>query len=153
MTTTCGKFTYTTIDEISDSLKGGEFMAVIDIQSAYCSVNVCPAHREFQGFCWDYNGNSRYFTDNCLCFGLRCAPFIFTQITEFLLRCMNRRGYSRVFGYIDDFLIIGASREECQHGLEVFLRLLRELGFNIAWEKLEEPSQVVKYLGVIIDTD
>lgn len=153
MTTTCGRFTYTTIDEICDSLNGGEFMAVIDIKSAYRSVNIFPKHRVYQGFSWCYQGIRKYFTDNCLCFGLRCAPFIFTQITEFLVRCMHKRGFDRVYGYIDDFLIVGSSREECAHGLDIFLELISELGFLIAREKLEFPSQVIKYLGIIIDTE
>lgn len=36
------------------------------------------------------------FIDNCIYFGLRDAPFLFTQFTEFIIRCMRRRGFSRV---------------------------------------------------------
>lgn len=140
MASMCGKFTYTTIDDVCDSLSGQEYMAVVDIRSAYRSVNVCADHRRFQGFLWEYEGRDRFFTDNCLCFGLRCAPYVFTQITEFLIRCMNKQGFHRVYGYIDDFLIIGSSQEECAEGLRVFLDLLDNLGFLVAWDKLERPS-------------
>lgn len=152
MTTTWRSFRYTTVDDVCESLAGNEYMAVLDIKSAYRSVNVAVAHRQFQGFCWDIEDQESMFTDNCLCFGLSCAPFIFTQLTEFIIRCMNRRGFERVFGYIDDFLIIGQTREECQHGLDELICLLRSLGFYISWDKLILPAQKVRYLGIMIDS-
>lgn len=65
---------------------------------------------------------------------------------------MKRRGFSRTYGYIDDFLIIGSDKAECDRGLELFLDLLNHLGFYVSWDKLEVPSQTVRYLGIIIDT-
>lgn len=50
MTTTYAPFHYVTLDEISDQLVGGEYLAVVDIKSAYRSVNISIAHRQFQGF-------------------------------------------------------------------------------------------------------
>ena len=63
-------------------------MAVLDIKAAYCSVDINPEQQKFQGFVLDLNGILTYFTD-CLCFGLKCAPWLFTQLTEFIIRSMN----------------------------------------------------------------
>lgn len=152
MCTTFVPFRYVTLDEICEGLVGNEFMAVVDVKSAYRSINISPSHRKFQGFSWKLNGIDRYYTDNCISFGLRCAPYIFTQFTEFLVRAMKRRGFARVYGYIDDFLLVGSDRQECWDMLNVFLRLLRDLGFYVSWEKLQTPAQEIRYLGVLINS-
>lgn len=125
---------------------------MVDIKSAYRSVNISVGHRTFQGFCWEHDGRESIFTDNCLSFGLRCAPSIFTRLTEFMVRCMAWRGYHQVYGYIDDFLVVGFTLEECNEGLHQLLQLLRVLGFYVSWDKIDSPSQVIKYLGSNIDT-
>lgn len=65
---------------------------------------------------------------------------------------MRRRGFTRFFGYIDDFLLICETYDQCVRGLNVLLNLLRDLGFYVSWDKMEPPNTQVKYLGVIIDT-
>ena len=65
---------------------------------------------------------------------------------------MSRRGYSGVFGYLDDFLLLGETREECETKLLELIRLLRYLGFAIAWEKVVSPTNVVTYLGIELDS-
>lgn len=57
-----------------------------------------------------------------------------------------------MYGYIDDFLVMGSTLEECNHGLHNLLELLRSLGFYISWDKLCSPSRMMKYLGINIDT-
>lgn len=149
MESTFVPFHYVTFDDECNELAGSEFMAVVDIKSAYRSINISAAHRKFQGFRWQVGGQMEYFTDNCLSFGLRCAPSIFTRFTEFIVRCMSRRGFKHVYGYIDDFLVVGSTLEECNQGLVELSMLLRSLGFYVSWEKIEPPSQVTKYLDVI----
>ena len=152
MHTTCFEFSYTHIDEVTDALTEGAFMAVLDIKSAYRSVNVNPLHRTYQGFQWEWEGVHTHFTDNCLCFGLKCAPWIFTQLTEFVVRGMISRGFHKCFGYLDDFLVMAPSYEECERALDTLSNLLSFLGFELALEKVIRPSQSVKYLGLQIDS-
>ena len=80
-------------------------------------MNVFPDHRQYQGFMWKYNDDSigEWYQDNCLCFGLACAPYLYTQITEFIVRCMSRKGVARVFGYLDDVLVIWDSELDSLH--------------------------------------
>ena len=63
MDTTCSTFSYTHVDDVTDSLVRGAFMAVLDIKSAYRSVNINPAHKQFQGFVWEIDGDLTYLTD------------------------------------------------------------------------------------------
>ena len=55
MDTSCMKFKYNSVDDVVDLLEGSEFCAVTDISSAYRSINVLPAHRDFQGFKWGHS--------------------------------------------------------------------------------------------------
>ena len=152
MSTTCQTFHYTQVDDVTDIMKESSYFCVLDIKSAYRSVAVHPSDRTKQGFIWDVNGSHEYYEDGALSFGLRCAPFIFTQLTEFVIRCMNRRGIQGVFGYLDDFIIVADTLEDCSRRQAVMLSLLRRLGFHIAWKKVISPSTCVRYLGLNIDS-
>ena len=152
MNTVCSEFTFIKLDDVTNVLQQGCYMSVVDIKAAYRSVNVFPDHRGCQGFLWEIDGVQRHLVDNCLCFGLKCAPYIFSRLSEFVVRAMRRRGYSKVFSYLDDFIVVGDTYEECQTGALALIEFLRDLGFFIAWKKVVTPSAQVTYLGIEIDS-
>lgn len=152
MDSTSENFTFITIDKISKHLTKNCFMSVLDIKSAYRSVNVFPEHTKFQGFSWRTKNQTKYFTDNCLSFGLKCSPFIFSMLTDFVIRSMRRRGFRNVFGYLDDYIIIGESLQECLFVRQVLIKLLRNLGFHLSYAKLLGPSKNITFLGINIDS-
>ena len=152
MTTTCQEFTFLKLDEVSDYMTPNCWFAVLDLKAAYRSVHIAPQDRTHQGFMWDWEGQERYFLDNRLFFGLKCAPYIFSRLTEFTVRSMDRRGCKGVFGYLDDFLVTADTKDECLSKLYTLMGLLRNLGFGIAWDKIISPSQSVVYLGIEIDS-
>ena len=54
--------------------------------------------------------------------------------------------------YLDDWLVQSASRESLVQDLQTVLHLCHELGIVVNPQKSDlVPSQVVQYLGVIID--
>ena len=126
--------------------------SVVDIKSAYRSVNIYPPHRQYQGFVWNIGGETRWLQDNCICFGLKCAPYLFSMLSEFIVRCMRMRGYLKVFSYLDDFIVLGDTYDECQDSQIALIKLLRQLGFFIAWKKVISPSTSVVYLGLELDS-
>ena len=63
-----------------------------------------------------------------------------------------RRGFQTVVVYLDDFLVIGKSKEECQEAFSLLLKLLQDLGFQISWHKVIGPTQKLVFLGVELDT-
>ena len=55
--------------------------------------------------------------------------------------------------YLDDFLnVAGPSKEYAQRQLKIILDLFAYLGVLVATEKVEGPSQVLVFLGIILDT-
>lgn len=111
MCTTACKFKYKTLDYVATLLSRGDYLAVIDIASAYRSVHIHPEHRVYHGFEWQ----GQYYVDNRLSFGLKCASFIFTNISDFIVRIMHRYGYDVCVNYINDFLCHGTTLQSCQN--------------------------------------
>ena len=115
-----------------------------------------PPHRELQGFRWMFGTHDssqyNYYVDNRLCFGFSCAPFIFNRISNAIVRMMARRGFRAVVSYLDDFLIIGSTKEESQRGLVTFINLLHYLGFNVSWRKVVSSTQRITFLGIELDS-
>ena len=54
--------------------------------------------------------------------------------------------------YLDDFLIIAPTFGQCKQALDMLVRLLRDLGFQISWKKVTDPTTRLVFLGITIDT-
>ena len=152
MSSTFESFSYHSVDTAVQLLAPNDFMAVVDIASAYRSVNVFGEHTKFQGFSWDFGHGEQTLTDNRLCFGLRCAPNIFNSLSEFIVDIAWSRGACKVVNYLDDFLIIAGSEEECLAARDVVTSVITLLGFNVSWKKVTSLSQVTTFLGITIDS-
>ena len=148
----CESYRYKTIDDAIALMHPGCYFATVDIKSAYRWVPVYPPHRTLQGFRWAFNGSYKFFTDNFLCFGLKNAPSIFHRISCAITRMIARKGFTNIVNYLDDFLIVASSREECLRAQLTLIHLLHSLGFQVNWSKLSGPSQRVKFLGIILDS-
>lgn len=153
MTTTWEEFSFESIDNVTRSLCKGDFIATVDITSAYRSVTIRPEHWKYMGLRWKINGQDTLLNDTRLCFGQKCAPFIFSALSSFVVRCMHRRGFVRTFCYLDDFVLIGESFEACQRAQLTLINLLGELGFLVNWAKCSSPAKECVYLGISIDTE
>lgn len=107
MSETFQEFCYSSVDSVIASIKPNMFMSSVDIASAYRSILVHPSQWIFQGVSWPLDGRDTYLLDTRICFGLRCAPYLFTQVTNFVKRCLQRRGFTGISVYLDDFLVTG----------------------------------------------
>lgn len=152
MANTAKAFSYLTIDYVQSLFSRDSCSATVDIASAYRSISVNPSHWNLQGVRWRVGGEDVFLLDTRLCFGLKCAPFIFYQISVFLVRCLMRRVFFCISNYLDDFLFVDFSFERCQYVQRVFTHLLHFLGFNISWHKCSSSSVVTRYLGIDFDS-
>ena len=127
-------------------------MAKVDLKSAYRSVDISKHSQQFTGLEWQMGEEILYLKDTKLPFGSRLAPMIFHRLTQSVRRMMARKGFPYIVVYLDDFLIIAPSLDECQAALDILLRLLRKLGFQINWQKVVDPTQSLVFLGIQLDT-
>lgn len=124
------------------------FMASIDLKDAYYLIPIADSDKRFLRFKFD----KKLFQFTCLPFGLTSAPYVFTKIIKPVISTLRRKGFLSVV-YLDDFLLLGRTREECELNVSQTLDFLRNLGFIINKEKSRlSPAQCCKYLGFIFDS-
>lgn len=141
-------FSYISVEHIVNIILEGKFTlaSTLDLASAYRSVLISPEHRNYFGI----HLNGSYYTDNCLCFGSKSAPFIFSRITDAVCRFLRDKGIV-CYSYLDDVICLSRDYKSgvCDQ-LEI-IRVFRNLGFYIAWPKVTSPASVCTYLGIVLD--
>jgi len=132
--------------------RNGNFILahIVDIKSAFRTIPVCSTDRELLGISW----RNKYYVDGCLPFGLRSAPCIFNRFAEALEWILQHNyGIEKILHYLDNFLLIGKSdTEKCAQAMATMLQVCQKLGFPIATEKLEGPTTILTFLGILLDT-
>ena len=110
------------------------FLAKLDLKDAYYLVAVRQCSRKYLRF---------YFRDilyefTCLPFGLCTAPFVFTKILKPILATLRGAGWQSIV-YLDDFLLLAQSFEQCLANVAATCTLLRDLGFLFSAKKCVFP--------------
>ena len=65
---------------------------------------------------------------------------------------MEHRGFTAIVVYLDNFLVMGRTKAECQAAFEFLLQLLQDLGFTISWCKVVCPTRKLVFLCFELDT-
>ena len=148
------QFKYQSIKDAIKLVSPNCYMAKLDLQSAYRSVNIHPSNVHATGLKWRFQNNKKftYMVDTKLPFGAKRSPFIFNTLTQAVRSIMEKRGYSAISVYLDDFFIVGKTFDECLHTLNELMKLVRELGFQINFNKVEGPFQKLTYLGLVLNS-
>lgn len=148
------KFSYQTLDSALEIISCDNYLAKIDLASAYRSVRIHPDEHELTGLSWTFEGHSNptYMIDTRLPFGARLSPFIFNTLTQAVGDIMTARGHKVVI-YLDDFLCIADTFQECLDTQTELWNLLRQLGFAINYKKMEGPARSMVFLGIGINTE
>lgn len=136
------------IDTVCKLLSPGCFMASLDLEDAYLLVPIHESHRKYLRFVFQ----GKLYEFIALPFGLSTAPFIFTKILKPVAALLRGKGFLSVI-YLDDFLLIGDSVEECTSNVRKTLQILRSLGFIINRGKSDLiPQQIKRFLGFIFNS-
>lgn len=122
------EFCFTSVDQVVEIIQPHDYSASIDIKSTYRSIMVHPDQWHYQGIKWELEGVPTYRMNTHICFGLKCGPYLFTQVSNFVLRCLKGRGFVRCTVYLDDFLVLGNTQEECLAAQSCLIHILRSLG-------------------------
>jgi hypothetical protein len=145
---------FQTIEAACKLAQPNYWCAKLDLKAAYRSVPIHKDDYKATGLKWQFRGQEQatYLFDTRLPFGATLAPGTFHRLSQAVSRCLRRRGLCATVTYIDDFLIIAKTFEECREALNQLIRLVRSLGFYISWQKVVGPTQKITFLGVDIDT-
>ena len=144
--------TYPSLDDavgVILALGRGTELVKIDLKNAYRIIPIHPDDRQFLGISWE----GHVYIDQCLPFGLRSAPKIFTAFADALAWVLRSQGVRYLLHYLDDFLLFGPPASgEGERSLHAATSTLAALGIPISISKLEGPGTCVTFLGIIIDT-
>ena len=141
------KFSMETTQSVLDSIQKGDWMVSMDMKDAYFHIPIHEDSRPFLRFTF----NNKVYQFRALCFGLSTAPQVFTRVLAPVSRIIHLAGF-KVLLYLDDWLVIGSSKEEVLRAKSFILNLTNQLGILINMEKsVLDPSQVINYLGMTID--
>ena len=120
----------------------------LDLKDAYFHVPISP---EFWKYFVFVLGGRVFF--KVLPFGLTSAPWAFSRVLKPIKKLLRLQGI-QVSSFLDDFLILAHSFQECLNHTAKVIDLLQRLGFRINWEKSSKsPQKRLEYLGVILDLD
>ena len=123
-------------------------MAKLDLKSAF---TICPVKKS-QWVLLACQWLGKYFVFPVLPFGLRSAPHIFNSLADLLNWIFNKHGCDS-FHYLDDYFMAHLGLLISQDFLRKATALCEEMGIPLAPDKVEGPKEVIKYLGIIIDTN
>ena len=125
------------------------YMAKADIADAYRNLPLSPTDYNLVGF--KFKG--KYYHDKCLVMGARssCKTFErFSSGIKWILRTWYKVDY--VVKMLDDFLFLAPTATRCAYALDSFKHLCKRTGIPLAEEKTVEPTQVITFLGLTLNT-
>ncbi|KAM4034620.1 uncharacterized protein ACNLHF_021282 [Anomaloglossus baeobatrachus] len=129
----------------------GALMAKSDIESAF---RLLPVHLD----CYHLLGcfvDGLYYYDTCLPMGcsISCSYFeLFSSFLEWVVKVES--GSQSIIHYLDDFLFVGPQDStHCQLLLDTFCSLMSRFGVPLSRDKTVDPSQVLSFLGIEIDSN
>ena len=138
----------------------GQFFPIIfysksDLRSAFRILPILPWQRCLLVMkCINpETGSYMYFSDNCLPFGSSVSCAQFTYFSEALRHIVEfaTGKYFRVVNYLDDFLFIEKSEENCNQMVRTFLDICSDIGCPVALDKTEWATTRIVFLGILLD--
>ena len=111
---------------VRELLSPNDWMYKLDLKDAYFSN---PIHRNLQknlGFIW----KGYLYQFFCLCFGLSPGPLMFTKLLKVPIALLRKLKVMLII-YLDDILLMAASKEELEIERDALTFLLQHLGFVI----------------------
>ena len=129
------------------------FAGKTDIQSAF---RVAPLKRACSPWLVMYaehpeTGEILYFVDKCLPFGASISCSHFQHISNGLRHIVEVKNRTTITNYLDDFLFLALTLLRCNYLLKQFLDICNQIGFPIAIEKTEAASEVITFLGILLN--
>ena len=133
---------------------------ISDLESAFCILPLKP------GVFWllvmkawyPVMGELFYFIDKCLLFGhcISCAMFqrfsdALGHMVSYLLRIRRQIMFTPLTNYLDDFLFATLTTRICHIMIQTFLDMCGQLGVPVSKEKTQWGSQIVVFLGILLD--
>jgi hypothetical protein len=147
-------FTLCSALEVAAVMKPDSHFAKFDLRDGFWSVPVATDSRHHLMVRHPATGQLLRCTS--LPFGFAKSPQHFCAVTEAVAQRLRQRlaaaGIEGVHAYVfvDDFLLVGDTKELTRIGMRMFAALLGELGLPFAPHKTRGPARVMEFLGFLL---
>ena len=141
-------FKMSTMKDVKQALTKNCWMASLDLTDCFWGLPLDEKDQRACAFQW----RGKNYVFRCLPFGLSLSPYFITKLYRNVVEHLQARGH-RVIIYIDDILILGNNKKECERSVQAVRSCLHDLGARINEEKSHTtPTQKLEYLGFILDS-
>jgi hypothetical protein len=125
--------------------KAYTWFASVDLSDMFFALPLHPKSREMTTFTW----NNKQYQFKRLPQGYKNSPIIVHVKLQWSLDKLKIPDECLVLSYVDDIIIVGKSKERVSKLLEETMEILRKDGWMINPNKIQNPQDSVKFLGVI----
>lgn len=144
---------YCSVQEVGEYLlenyPTGAWAAKIDLEDAYRMVPIHQDDWKFLGI----NVEGRFYVDRMLPMGASSSCQLFQRISDGLKEIfLTSTTNAKVFNYLDDFLFISGSKEQCDASVKTFEVMCKNIGVPIANHKTIRACQSITFLGLGLNT-
>ena len=141
-------FKFEGLKDLADLAEKGDYAVSYDLKSGYYHVGLHRESRTFVGFKWE----GKYYTYNCLPFGLSTAPWVFSKVMRELVMFWRRDGI-KLLPYLDDFMFMKSGFWQCVRLARRMERDFVRAGLMINVPKCHSiPAQQRRQLGFDVDS-
>ena len=133
--------------ELTEVWHGMHFGIKLDLADAFKHVGVRKEDRTYFGL--EFQG--RWFVETALPFGWSESPRIYASMAEWVRGLAAAAGVTLMI-YVDDILVMGASKEEAQRSALWLRWMLQNLGIKVNEAKsMTEAVRQLEYLGYLVN--
>lgn len=145
-----GRFKMEGIEQVKEVVRRGDFLVKGDLKHAFHHIPIREEHQKYLGF--EVEGT--FYVYRTLPMGSSSSPMILTKILRPVIRYIRDVLRVRIVWYVDDFLILGSTKEEAENNLQRVITLLQGLGWSINVGKtIFTAARKIEFLGFTICTD
>ena len=126
----------------------GSFMAKEDFKSAFHNILMAFTELNLLGV----KVEGKYFIDCALQFGASISCKIVEDIASLIHWIVEKRAGYKFVHYLDDFFTIHRLKMVCSSIMLVFKLVCDQIGMPVSPDKSEGPTQLIEFLGLMIET-
>ena len=93
-----------------------------------------------------------YFVDKCLPFRSSISCAFFQSISDAITFIVWNKTKKPIINYLDDYLFTALRKWLCDQQIGVFLDICKDINFPVALEKTFWGTNLLTFLGLLLDT-
>jgi hypothetical protein len=132
---------------LSQQCPARPYYVKLDISSCYLSFPVHPDDAQY--YVCEVDGKFLQF--DSVVFGHKDAPRIVSLALDVVSAALTEAGIAHV-RYIDDFFLVATTAERAWACAHRAADIIADFGLALAPAKVEGPSQVLEFLGIVLDS-